>query len=171
MAGLRGLFRTAVAIAAALVLSQEPEFARQYAQRLGGAVDEIERGLKVVSNEAEKFGLTLDQSIDKRLASPDALTVADGKRFALDRDRARALRAHYGAIVDGTMWDRLGIVLFRMDRDVALATASIYVPAVPLSVEGGVTAGIGLVGGWFAAFLLLLPFRRREPKRGFSRAT
>jgi len=171
MAGLRGLFRTAVAIAAALVLSQEPEFARQYAQRLGGVVDEIERGLKVVSSEAEKLGLTLDQSIETRLASPDGLTQSDGKRFAHDRERARTLREHYGAIVDGTMWDRLRVVLFGMDWDIAVATASVYVPAMPLSVEGGVAAGVGLVGGWLAAFLLLLPFRRRAPRRGFSRAT
>lgn len=171
MAGLRGVIRTVTAIAVALVLSQEPEFARQYAQRLGGAVDEIERGLKNTTDEAVKLGLTLDQSIDKRLSSAEALTKADGRRLAHDRDRARNLREQYGAIVDGTMWDRLGIVLFGLDRHVASATLSIYVPALPLSVESGVAAGIGLIGGWLAAAVILFPFRRRAARRGFSRAT
>lgn len=170
MVGFRGLFRTSVALAFAALLSQEPEFARQYAQRLGGAVDEIERGLRTATDEARKLGLSLEASIDRRLASTEPLTLADGRRLAHDRERAGTLRAQYGAIVDGTMIDRLRILVLEPDWEILTATAAIYVPAVPISTEGGITSAIGLAVGWLIA-VPLTPFRRRRSarsRRGFD---
>jgi hypothetical protein len=163
---LRFLF----ALLGAALFSQEPEFLQQYAQRIGGAVTEIERSLQGYADSAAKLGLTLDQAIEKRKAAADSLTADDGRLLERQRDRAAALRAQYDAILKGTAWERLAIFAYGLDPGLALDTARVYAPAVPLTPEGFIAAAIGFVPGWIVGLLVLsLPrrllrwlFRRRR---------
>ena len=52
-------------LALGLCLSQFPEYAQQYTQRLGGAVDELHIITTEFEVAAKEAGLTLEQAIDR----------------------------------------------------------------------------------------------------------
>lgn len=162
--------RLAFALAVAAVASQEPEFLQQYAQRIGGAVAEIERDLKDHTDSAARLGLSLDQSIARRKASADSLVAEDGRRIERRIARAGRLRGQYALIVEGGPWERLRVFATGLDPELALATAAIYAPALPMTAEGGVAFGGGFLVGWGTGALLSVlarrPTRRRIPQPG-----
>lgn len=142
------------------VFSQEPEFLQQYAQRVGGALGEIERALAEQTGSAQRNGLTLDQSIDRLKASPDSSTADQGRMLERQRDRARTLRTHYESVVHGSAWDRLTLFPFRLDLPLAADTLAIYAPAVPLTPEGFIASALGFILGWlFGLVFLRLPVK------------
>ncbi len=53
----------AIGLIAGLVGSQGPEFAQQYRQRIGGALDELKRIVAAFDDEARREGLTPPQAI------------------------------------------------------------------------------------------------------------
>ena len=57
------VFRTlglALGLLGGVVAAQAPEFAQQYAQRLGGAADELRRQVAVLESDAQASGTTRD---------------------------------------------------------------------------------------------------------------
>ncbi len=66
------------ALFAAVLTSQLPEFAQQYRQRLGGAIDELQRIVDTFDRDAGSSALTRTQGIDKLSASPDPLVPSTG---------------------------------------------------------------------------------------------
>jgi len=165
---LSRILRLLFALAGLALFSQAPEFLQQYAQRIGGTVEEIQRDLSEHADSASRLGLTLDQAIERRKASDDPLVVDDGQRLERKRERAAVLGSQYETILNGSLWERLYIFAFGLDPALALATAEVYAPAVPLTAEGGIAAAIGFVGGWLVGWLALLPLsvlRRRLFRR------
>ena len=61
----------AIALVAAFVGSQGPEFAQQYRQRLGGALDEVRRSVVQFDAEAVSQGLTPAEGVRRLEASGD----------------------------------------------------------------------------------------------------
>lgn len=163
---LTRMLRMLCAVTLGFAFSQEPEFLQQYAQRIGGAIDEIDHVLKDYADGAAALGLSLDQAVARRKAAPDPLVVEDGRRIERTIARGAELRAQRDAIASGDGWDRLKLFAIGLDPHLALATASIYVPALPVSTEGGIALVLGFGGGWLGAFVLLgvlkRAFRRRR---------
>jgi hypothetical protein len=151
----------AIALVAAFAGSQGPEFAQQYRQRLGGALDEI-RGMVVrFDAEAVSQGLTPAEGVQRLEASSDPLVQKRGEDMERTMARADRLEAQMKAMTSAGPLGRLYILVRDFDPDVARAALDAYEPAAPLSLEALTTAGVVGLLGWSATHLVAWPFRRR----------
>lgn len=153
-------------IAGAVSLSQFPEFSQQYVQRLSGAVDELRAVTLVVDTAATAAGLTREEALRDMQSGNSALVSSIGGGLADQVRRYERLNADYQALAPATPVRRL-VNFWRMrDADLVERTWAHYQPAVPVTVDGAITAGIGFVAGYgligaLVAFLMR-PFRRRR---------
>ncbi len=151
----------------AAMLSQFPEYAQQYEQRLGGAVDE----LRVIVNEFElaatSFGLTRDEALARYAATGDDFIRGRGITMASIISRYEVLSATLAEIRGATGWERFTSLPQYLDSEIGSRALENYRPAVPITVEGFVYAIAGFMLGYLfisgLVRLLLLPFRRRTP--------
>ena len=132
-------------VTGAVLFSQFPEFVQQYLQRLGGHLDEARHQLDQFKDAAAKTGSTLDQLIANANANPNPSMAKLGAVIVETQSRVQTLTADSQAIHDAAIWERPFVFFKHMDPQIAHATASIFRPAVPTTLEGLIYAGIGIV--------------------------
>lgn len=153
-------------IAGAVALSQFPEFSQQYLQRLSGAVDELRLVTAAFDLTAQASGLTRDQA----LAQIGGTSFTDDLRdnMAASIDRHERLEGDYQALVGADPLTRLARLWHFRDVDLARRTWDDFRPAMPVTADGLIFAGIGFAAGWLlvSMFLALLmrPFRNRPAR-------
>ena len=142
-ARLVGTFRSiadgVAAVVGAAVFSQMPEYVQQYMQRLGGHRDEAARVLLALRAQG--------------VGASDAL-------LALAEARAVALAQALDALASAGDLVRPIVFLRIMDPNIARATLDAFRPAVPLTAEGLVYAGVGLLVALLLLHLVAMPFVR-----------
>ncbi|WP_425049695.1 DUF2937 family protein [Psychromarinibacter sp. S121] len=149
-------------VAGAAALSQFPEFSQQYLQRLSGAVDELRVSVVAFDTLANAAGVTREEA----LAQLDGSTFLTGlqEHHGEQVYRYERLSSDYNALRQAEPLQRLAQVWRFNDPDLAQRTWDDFRPAVPVTTDGLLCAGIGFAGGWLVltiAFgLLKLPFRR-----------
>lgn len=144
-------------------LSQFPEFSQQYMQRLSGAVDELQVIAVAFDTTATASGLSRAQALQQMGGSAfnDGLRATMSERLSrydrLSRDQA--------ALQELAPLQRLGQVWRFADPQLARRTWGDFRPAVPVTADGLLCAGLGFLGGrWMILGLLALPLsmlRRR----------
>ncbi|WP_460274963.1 DUF2937 family protein [Celeribacter sp. ULVN23_4] len=154
----------------AAVVSQFPEFTQQYTQRLAGQVEALRVVIADFDASAKKADMTRE----------DALASMGGSVFLENRRRdMRATIDRYGRLSDDLVALRQASPLERLampqrvaDTKLARATFDDFRPALPLTLEGGISAAAGYLGGWVLLSgllaLLLWPFRRRKARSGLT---
>ncbi|HEX4297760.1 MAG TPA: DUF2937 family protein [Devosia sp.] len=153
-------------LALAVGFSQFPEYAQQYEQRLGGAVDELATITADFDTDAQKFGLTREQALQRYATSPDSFLVGRGTSMQRTLTRYGALSADLADLRGAGPLQRLVHLNDYFDSDVGARALADYKPAVPVTAEGftwalaGFGAGYLLVGALLA--FLSLPFRWRN---------
>lgn len=150
----------------AAVFAQFPEYAQQYEQRLGGAVNELRIVVADFDADAQKFGLSRDEALRHYAVSPDAFLVARGQSMA--RTLARYVRLN-GQLLDlaaADPWTRVTHLNDYLDSEISSQALAAFKPAMPVTGEGVMwgIAGFLLGYGLLAVFLsfLTLPFRWRR---------
>lgn len=148
----------------ALALSQFPEFSQQYLQRLSGAVTELRAVTVIVDGAAAVAGKTREEALDELRSGNSALVSDMGAGLAERVERYERLRGDYEALRPATPAGRLAKFYRLRDPELVQATWEHYQPAVPVTVDGAITAGVGFVAGWAVIAgllsLILRPFRR-----------
>jgi hypothetical protein len=140
--------------------SQAPEFAQQYRQRLGGAVDELARIVRDFDADASGSGLTRAQALDRYPRAGDPFLADQGRRVAEIIARFDRLWAQKAAL-DGAMPILRPVeVARRADGEVMRAAFEDYEPAVPVTPAGFIYAAAGALAGGLLAALLTWPFAR-----------
>jgi hypothetical protein len=128
----------------AIALSQFPEYAQQYTQRLGGAVDELRVLVQDFDRAATDSGLTRSDALGRFATTGD--TFIQGRGTSMERTFARYL-----------------------DTEIGARTLDNFQPAVPVTMEGFAYAAAGLLLGYLLTSgllrFLMLPFRRRRRLR------
>ena len=150
----------------ALVLSQFPEYAQQYTQRLGGAVDE----LRVITTEfdraAEAGGLDRQAALERYNASNDDFLAGRGNSMTATFQRYDQLSTTLARIQTADAIERLQSLPAYLDTDIGRRTLESYKPAVPVTMEGILYAGAGFILGYLVLSglwrFVTLPFRRRR---------
>ena len=150
----------------AAMFAQFPEYAQQYEQRLGGAVDELRIIVADFDTDAQKFVLSRDEALHHYAVSPDAFLVARGVSMARTLARYAKLNAQLIDLAGADPWTRVTHLNDYLDAQISSRALAAFKPALPVTSEG-VMWGIGgfLLGyGLLAAFLsfLTLPFRWRR---------
>ncbi|MEL6549188.1 MAG: DUF2937 family protein [Pseudomonadota bacterium] len=154
----------AFGLAGAAVLSQFPEFAQQYLQRLAGKVDQLEAQVAGLDAAAAGFGMTRAEYLaDLALSQTGAEAAARAEAGAALHGR---LSESLGAFREAGALGRLALVPEVADLDLARRTMGDFQPAVPLTTEGAGFAAAGFLAGWGAWSglwgLFSWPFRRRR---------
>lgn len=127
--------------------SQLPEFSQQYRQRLGGAIDALEEVIADFTRDAADHGLTPAEAIERQKASQDSFVRARGESMENAETRLARLKEQQAALETAGPFQRLMIVVQGFDSTLAQATAEDYEPAVPVTMTGFITAGIGALAG------------------------
>lgn len=157
----------------AATLSQFPEYAQQYTQRLGGAVDELRVITTDFDRAAELGGLDRAAALDRYNASNDDFLAGRGTSMTATFQRFEILSRTLAEIEGAGPIERLQSLPAYLDSDIGRRTLENYKPAVPVTVEGVLWAGGGFVLGYLLVSglfrFLALPFRRRDRIR-ISRA-
>ena len=158
----------AIGLMSGLAGAQLPEFAQQYRQRLGGAVDELRRVVTRFDDGARASGLSRDSAIRTLTDNPDPLVQRQGEAQTEVAARLARLEEQRRSYDRAAPFERL--LLFVRDADPGLARATYldYEPAWPATTEGAVAGGGGFVLGWTILMVLsrilgrLNPLRRRR---------
>jgi hypothetical protein len=154
-----------VGLLCALAGSQLPEFAQQYRQRLGGAIDELDRMIAHFDADVARQSLTRAEGVEKLKANPDFLAQGRGAAIETDLERVARLARQREAFEIGGPLTRLASLIENFDASTAAKAIEDYEPAIPISVEAFVIAGIALVLGWSATHLFAWPISRRLQRR------
>lgn len=165
--------RTLAAIAGLALgatLSQFPEYAQQYVQRLGGAVDELRVITEDFDRSARDAGLSRESAIERFSETGDSFVGGRGQAMARTFERYDLLSRTLAEVEGATGWRRFAELPKYLDTEIGARTLGAYKPAIPVTVEGFSYAAAGFVLGYlsFSALLrfLMLPFRRRKPQTG-----
>ncbi len=152
-------------LALGVVLSQFPEYAQQYTQRLGGAVDELRVITAEFDTAARAAGLSREAAIARYGATGDDFVSGRGTSMQATFARYEDLTAMLARIGNADAAERLAMLPAYLDSDIGRRTLEHFEPAVPVTIEGAAYAGSGFLIGYLATSglvrLLLLPFRRR----------
>lgn len=146
---------------AAILGTQAPEFAQQYGQRLGGAVDELRKVVENFDRDARAEGLDRAAALARMAASPDTLFVRQGVTAKTTISRFERLERQKAAFEGATSGSRVLGMVNDLDMETAQRTIDDFRMAIPATFEG---LAFGL-GGFLAGFgflrLVSWPFRRR----------
>jgi hypothetical protein len=150
----------------ALALSQFPEYAQQYTQRLGGAVDELRIVTEEFDAAANAGGLTRQQALTRYEGSTDSFLAGRGASMARTFSRYDKLSATLAEIQGADAWTRFKLLPEYFDTEIGGRTLDNFKPAVPITPEGFLYAAFGLLVGYSLVSALVsfvtLPFRRRR---------
>jgi hypothetical protein len=155
-----------VGLAGATGASQFPEFSQQYAQRLAGAVDELQVVVEDFDRDAGKLDLSREAALTQ-MEGEGAMAAARASSMRRVFDRHDKLSADLAVLRGVGPVERARHAWRMTDGDVAAKAWEDFRPAVPATVEGlGFAAG-GFVLGWALVAVVLglgrrLFFRRRR---------
>jgi hypothetical protein len=149
--------------------AQAPEFAQQYAQRLGGALDEVRAFIARFDADAAREGLTRAVALARMDASSDPFVRRRAATMRETIARQAGLERQRMAIEGTGAFGRVGAVIRDFDAGVAARAWADYRPAVPLTGEGQLFALGGLGAGALIGGILGLPMGRRQPKPSLNR--
>ncbi|MGP9820891.1 DUF2937 family protein [Salinarimonas sp. NSM] len=136
----------------ALAGSQGPEFAQQYEQRLGGAVDELATVVARFDEGAREAGLDREGALGRLEANPDDLVRRQGADAREAAARLAALEAHAARFAASDGLSQVLLVLREGDPRIAAAAYRAYEPAVPVTTEGAIAGGLGFAMLWLLTF-------------------
>jgi hypothetical protein len=151
-----------VALLGGATTSQLPEFAQQYRQRLGGAIDALSQVVDEFREDARANGLSADEAVMVLSSASDRLVRARGERMGHTMARLSRLETQRAAFNSAGPFARLAVLGENIDPDLARATLSDFEPAVPVTSEGAISAGGGFLTVLFGGGLMGRAVRRRR---------
>lgn len=165
--GMRRLAAGIVGLALGVALSQFPEYAQQYTQRLGGAVDELRIVTEKFDRDARDAGLDRQEALTRFEASSDTFLAGRGTSEAANFARYEQLSTTLARIQNASAIERFQMLPAYLDTDIGRRTLENYQPALPVTVEGILYAGGGLLVGYLIMSglwrFIAMPFRKRYP--------
>ena len=153
----------------AVTLSQFPEYAQQYTQRLGGAVDELRVITEDFDRSAAVGGLDRSQALQRYVISNDSFLAERGVSMEATFARYEDLKATLARIQNADPVSRFQALPAYLDSDIGRRTLENFRPAVPVTIEGILYAGGGFILGYMLLSALwrlcTLPFRYRRRRQ------
>lgn len=139
----------AAAAAGGSATSQFPEFFQQYLQRLGGHVDQARIQAIRIQEAAAAEKLSLTDYLNSFLNSQISAHRRQGEILQLELSEADRLSQSLESLTQAPVWQRPFMMTSHVEADILQAAATAFQPAVPITPEGFVYAGIGALIGIF----------------------
>jgi hypothetical protein len=154
--------RLAVAIGFlfAVIGAQWPEFAQQYRQRLGGALDELNRMIAEFDNQARSQSLSREQGLARLERNDDPLARQRADAVNEEIDRADRLSKQKQAFAEAGPVNRLVTLVENFDPETMAQAWRDYEPALPTTSEAFIVGGVSLVVGWCLTHAIAWPIRK-----------
>ena len=152
-------------LAAGVAASQLPEYAQQYRQRLGGAIDEIARIMADFDADAARIGLSREQGIDRLAGNSDPFVIDRAARLREDSARLAQLQRQFATLQGAGPFARVAIMASDLDTSIAQRAWGNFEPAVPVTIEGAALGGAGFLGGYGMVRFIFWPVGRRRKIR------
>ena len=149
-----------------IIASQGPEYAQQYRQRLGGAIDELRQVITRFEADAQASGETRESAIVRLRSNTDDFVGRQGAAMQANVERLRNLETHRDTMMQAGPFARVALMVRDGDQDVMEAVYRDFEPALPVTEEGVLSTAIGFVAVW-GGLLLLIGFVRslwRRPR-------
>jgi hypothetical protein len=169
MALLRSTMTMAIGLAGALGLSQAPEFAQQYRQRLGGALEELQRIVADFDADAAKSGLSRDEAVALHLGANETLFRDRGLRAKQTIERQEVLQSQATWFETLPPPARPLAIIRGYDEALMAGMWRDYEPGLPLTPHGAIWAGAGFVALAGLFMLVTAPFARWTRRRRLRR--
>ena len=146
-------------------MTQLPEYAQQYQQRLGGAITELARVVADFDRDAQTQGWNEKQGIDHLLASPDEFVRQGGTRMIENSARLVRLEDLQQKLQTSGPAERLITIVTHFDAGIGALAIANFQPAVPVTLEALVLGLIGFAGGGGTIHAAHYSFKRRLDRR------
>ncbi|SDR31776.1 DUF2937 family protein [Pseudovibrio sp. Tun.PSC04-5.I4] len=138
-----------IALISGTATSQLPEFAQQYRQRMGGAIDALEEVKADFEADAATTSRSVTLALEHMSQSGDNFVQLRGQSIERSLDRLGALKDQQFSMASAAAFERVWIFVKEPDIKLSQATWDDFEPAVPVTVEGGVLAALGFATGLF----------------------
>ncbi len=142
----------AIAVIVAVLFLQAPEFVQQYAQRLGGAIDELDRVVRHFDEDARRSGYDRSGALGLMSRNQEQLVRDQATRMSETIGRLANLRAQQAAMGQPGSFTRAGAFATGYDSDLAARTWKDFQFALPVSADGVLFACTGFILGFFVSF-------------------
>jgi hypothetical protein len=146
----------------AVVASQLPEFAQQYRQRLGGALDELNAQVARFDADASQSGITREEGVSRLQKSDDRFVQERGAQMRDIVARRDRLQRQSEGFANAGPVTRLVVLAGDFDPIVARGAYQTFEPGVPVTGEGIIAGFIGFLLGGGLTHLAARPLRRRR---------
>ncbi|WP_158809782.1 DUF2937 family protein [Beijerinckia sp. L45] len=153
------------ALIVGMAMTQLPEYAEQYRQRLGGAIDELSAIVARFDSDSQQQGLTEQGGLDRLHANSDSFVQQRGTQMQELIARLQRLSETQKQMQSDGPVGRLATLATHYDEMVASRALQSFEPALPVSIEAIVLGVIGFVFGGGLIHLAGRPFRRKQGKR------
>jgi hypothetical protein len=140
-----------ISVVFAVLFGQAPEFAQQYAQRLGGAIDELDRIVRHFDEDSRRSGYDRPGALALMGRNQEQLIRDQASRMSDTIDRLAKLRAQQSAMNQPGSFSRVAAFANGYDQDIASRTWRDFQFALPISVDAML-----FMGASFIISLLLL---------------
>ncbi|MCR9072265.1 MAG: DUF2937 family protein [Alphaproteobacteria bacterium] len=167
---LRDFFFIAVVLVGLIGGSQIPSFVDAYAQRLGGAVDELDRQVAAHRAEAAAQNLTLEAYLERHRTNADPAIQGSGRTLTAMVARLAELREALAALNAAGPWSRPAVAMAHSDADILANAYADWRPSLTIDPRwGAIGAVLAWMLFWTVSTLLAFGFRgashRRTPVR------
>jgi hypothetical protein len=153
---MRAWLLVSISVVLALLFGQAPEFAQQYAQRLGGAIDELDRTVRHFEEDSRRSGYDRVGALALMGKNQEQLVRDQATRMSETIDRLANLRAQQTSMNHRGPFTRVAAFTTGYDRETAARTWRDFEFALPLSIGAILFAGIGFIMSlavlWLTAF-------------------
>lgn len=144
--------------------SQISSFVDAYAQRLGGAVDELDRQVAAHRAEAAALNLTLEAYLERHRTNADPAIRGSGRTLTAMVARLSELQWARVALESAGPWSRPAVAMAHADRDLLANAYADWRPGLTIEPRWG---AVGAILAWmlFWAVSTLLAYGFRGPRR------
>ncbi len=136
-----------IAFVCGVLMTQLPEYAGQYEQRLGGAVDELSAIVAQFDRESAAQGMSEKGGIERLHQNPDVFVQQRGDQMSEISARLARLQALQQMLKTSGPAERFGLIVTHYDSSIASRAFQSFQPAVPVSAEAFILGLIGFVAG------------------------
>lgn len=137
-----------------VLFSQAPEFAQQYRQRLAGAIDELTTIIQVFDEQANHAGLDRQTALNVYAMSQESFLRQQGDGMRRSFARYQAFSEQLEDLSAASPILRPLMIIRQADQRLLANVWRDFVPALPISIAGGVWGGFGVLIGAVVAALL-----------------
>jgi hypothetical protein len=148
---MRTWLLVAISVVFAVLFGQAPEFAQQYAQRLGGAIDELDRIVMHFDEDSRRSGFDRPGALALMGRNQEQLIRDQATRMSDTIERLAKLRAQQSAMNQPGSFTRVVAFANGYDQDTASRTWRDFQFALPFSVD----AILFMDAGFIVSLLLL----------------